>query len=164
MPRAEFVNVEALAYRRTIQFEGRGIVGLATLCYDETRPWDVPGHGQLYVSEPVLLGSLQPIETQFLVRVATALTPLVFAPTELVPIGSLYVVHRGLALLRKRWLGVGACWGLQMILSEDHVTQCARTKRPCTAPRALPSPPPTLRLPRSAAHVAAGTRHTRSRT
>ena len=124
---AEFYNVDAISYRRTLQLDGRGLHGLSTRQpTDAPSRWRLPPHGILTVSEPVVsLMSLPPVEEAFLVRVATLLTPLVFAPSELLPIGRMYVVHRGLALLRKRWLGVGAMWGLEMILQEEYTQQYA---------------------------------------
>ena len=69
--------------------------------------------------------SLPPIEEAFLVKIATSLVPLVFAPSELVPTGRMYIVHRGLALLRRRWLGLGQMWGLEMLLQEQYTQQYA---------------------------------------
>ena len=162
--------MDAVSYRRTLQLDGRGLHGLSTRQpTDAPSRWRLPPHGILTVSEPVVsLMSLPPVEEAFLVRVATLLTPLVFAPSELLPIGRMYVVHRGLALLRKRWLGVGAMWGLEMILQEEYTQQYAAAQaaapmRPFSAAEgssthAPPSPntsPPSL-------PTNTGTRRTRS--
>jgi hypothetical protein len=148
---AEFYNVDAVSYRRTLQLDGRGLHGLSTRQpTDAPSRWRLPPHGILTVSEPVVsLMSLPPVEEAFLVRVATLLTPLVFAPSELLPIGRMYVVHRGLALLRKRWLGVGAMWGLEMILQEEYTQQYAAAAKAAAAPMRPASPhtssfPPSL--------------------
>ena len=145
---AEFYNVDAVSYRRTLQLDGRGLHGLSTRQpTDAPSRWRLPPHGILTVSEPVVsLMSLPPVEEAFLVRVATLLTPLVFAPSELLPIGRMYVVHRGLVLLRKRWLGVGAMWGLEMILQEEYTQQyaaAAQAAAQAAAPFMRPASPHT---------------------
>ena len=115
---AEFFNVDALSFRRALQFESAersgSTAGLASRLPSEASDrWLVPPYGRLKVTEPsTSMISLPPIEEAFLVKIATSLVPLVFAPSELVPTGRMYVVHRGLALLRRRWLGLGQMWGL----------------------------------------------------
>jgi hypothetical protein len=118
---AEFFNPELVAFRRTLQTGEGGTFGLATPQGSAADKWVVPPYGRLLVTEPRPLPSLPPIEDSFLIQVATSLSAMVFAPTELLPTGRLYVIHRGLALFRQRWLGVGAMWGLEMVLQEDYL-------------------------------------------
>lgn len=124
---AEFYNIDAVTYRRTLHFDGGGISGLSKCQQgDAANRWNVPPYGSLRVSEPTAsLMSVPPVEEAFLVRIATSLTPLTFARSELLPPGRMYIIHRGMALLRKRWLGVGAMWGLEMVLQDQYTTQYA---------------------------------------
>ena len=133
----EFFNVECVHWRRSLNIvDGHfsssskpPIVssprGLASRPSDTSNLWAVQGGGRLFITEPKLFSSLPPVEAQFLVQLATRLQPMIFAPSELMNIGRLYIVHRGLALLRKRWLGVGALWGMEMVLAEHYTQQYA---------------------------------------
>lgn len=51
-----------------------------------------------------------------LVQLSTRVSPLVFAPSEVVPSGKLYIVHRGLALHGGRVLGSGKVWGEDSVI------------------------------------------------
>jgi hypothetical protein len=55
----------------------------------------------------------------FLVELAMRLTPKVFAPGEMAPVGRLYIVNRGLAVYAGRVLGVGKVWGEDVILASE---------------------------------------------
>ena len=58
---------------------------------------------------------------------ALSLTPLVFAPGELAPLGFLYIIHRGIALYGGRVLIHGKVWGYDMILRNPQLRRfCAR--------------------------------------
>ena len=122
---AHFFNLEAVAYRRTLQTDAGGTLGLATRQAHAADRGSLPGVGVLLVTDPQPLPSLMPAEDAFLVALATSLNALLFAPSELVPGGRLYVIHRGLALLRQRWLGVGQLWGLEMLLHDNPLQQYA---------------------------------------
>lgn len=41
---------------------------------------------------------LKDAEKEFIIHLALALTPMIFAPSELAPLGYLFIVHKGLAL------------------------------------------------------------------
>ena len=124
--RVELFNIEAVCYRRPLRVEGAvGVCGLATLPGDLNDRWSLLPRGRLFVSDPVALPSLPPAEPQFSVEMATSLTPLMYNASELLPIGRVYIIHRGLALLRQRWFGVGTQWGLEMVLSQHYTQQYA---------------------------------------
>ena len=57
----------------------------------------------------------------FLVQLALCLTPHVFAPGEVIPVGRLYIINRGLAVLGPRLLGSGRVWGDDVILTSEHL-------------------------------------------
>ena len=67
-------------------------------------------------------------EHAFVIQVSMHLTPMVFTPGELVPIGYLYIVHRGIALYGGRVLTGGRVWGDDMILALPALQRrwCAR--------------------------------------
>jgi len=64
-------------------------------------------------------------ETELVVLVACSLQPAVFIPGELVTPGSLYVIHKGVALYGGRLLTSGRCWGQDMILARQHLCRFA---------------------------------------
>lgn len=57
----------------------------------------------------------------FMVQLAMRLSPQVFAPAEIAPIGDLYIVSRGLALYGGKVYGQGKLWGEDMILTTEHL-------------------------------------------
>lgn len=61
------------------------------------------------------------VPTSFLISLARNLTPLVFAPGESAPLGSLYIVSRGLCLYAGRVLGPTKVWGTDVILASEHL-------------------------------------------
>uniref|UniRef100_A0A7S3B3S5 Potassium channel domain-containing protein n=1 Tax=Haptolina ericina TaxID=156174 RepID=A0A7S3B3S5_9EUKA len=71
---------------------------------------------------------LRNAEPSFLLQMALHLEPIVFAPGELAPPGSLYIVHRGIALYGGKVLTAGKVWGEDMILSNGdlRLKWCAR--------------------------------------
>ena len=129
----EFFNIDdATLWRRALHVvDGASsapstIRGLSTATSYPSDFWNLKhGLGKLFVTEPMMLTSLPPVEDAFLVRVATTLEPMLFAPSELLPSGKMYIVVRGLALLRKHWMGMGTTWGLEMILNEQYTQQYA---------------------------------------
>ena len=60
---------------------------------------------------------LRNAEDKFMVKLALTLKAAVFAPSELCPIGYMYISHRGIALYGGRVLTSGKVWGEDMILS-----------------------------------------------
>jgi len=60
-------------------------------------------------------------EREFLVQAALAVEPIVYAPTELVPPGCLYIIHRGMAVYEGRVLTLGCVWGDDMIMQSSHL-------------------------------------------
>ena len=60
---------------------------------------------------------LRNAEDKFMVKLALTLTAAVFAPSELCPIGYMYISHRGIVLYGGRVLTSGKVWGEDMILS-----------------------------------------------
>jgi len=64
---------------------------------------------------------LRSAEPAFMVQFSLALLPQVFAPGEIVPASSLYVIHRGIALYGGRVLTAGKVWGEDMILYSAHL-------------------------------------------
>eukprot|EP00966_Prymnesium_polylepis_P141502 3267825-Prymnesium_polylepis.1 len=64
---------------------------------------------------------LKSAEPEFLVNLALAVEPLVFAPGELIPPGFMYVVRRGKALYDGKVLRTGFLWGEDMIMQSAHL-------------------------------------------
>lgn len=58
-------------------------------------------------------------EEAFLVQVALNMRAAVYVPDEMVPPGSLYVLHRGLVLYGGRVIGAGQSWGDDMLISRE---------------------------------------------
>mgnify|MGYP002632495033 CR=1 FL=1 len=56
-------------------------------------------------------------QRSFMVHLALLLTPIVFAPNELITPGFLYIMHRGVVLVSGRICTAGDVWGEDMILS-----------------------------------------------
>jgi len=60
---------------------------------------------------------LRDAQEQFMIELALSMTPLLFAPGEMVPPGNLYIVYRGIALCGGKVKGFGKTWGEDAILS-----------------------------------------------
>ena len=58
-------------------------------------------------------------EEAFLVQVALNMRAAVYVPDEMVPPGSLYVLHRGLVLYGGRVISAGQSWGDDMLISRE---------------------------------------------
>ena len=54
-------------------------------------------------------------------QLAMRLEPMVFAPSELVPVGKMYICHRGIALYGGKIMTAGRVWGEDMILESLHL-------------------------------------------
>jgi len=67
-------------------------------------------------------------EPDFLIQLSLHLSATVYAPGELVPKGSLYIIHRGSALYGVRILGSGRVWGEDVLISRASLRApfCAR--------------------------------------
>ena len=79
-------------------------------------------HSTLHTSlEPRTLrySSPAPRLARLRVQVALKLEALVFAPSEVLPCGRLYIVNRGLAIYAGKLLGSGKVWGEQVCASFD---------------------------------------------
>jgi hypothetical protein len=81
------------------------------------------GEVSLRINEKWLsrISFLRDASREFLVELSLHLRPHVYAPNELCPLGSLYIVHKGLALYEGRILGAGRVWGEDTILASAHL-------------------------------------------
>jgi hypothetical protein len=64
---------------------------------------------------------LKGVDSGFMAQLAMRLEPMVFAPSELVPVGKMYICHRGIALYGGKIMTAGRVWGEDMILESLHL-------------------------------------------
>ena len=65
--------------------------------------------------------SAPPVPQEFIIHLCFNLSPMIFAPGELTPLGYLFIVHRGLTLYGGRLLGRSAVWGEDVIIETAHL-------------------------------------------